>query len=87
MGTYDNINLEIKCPSCGHKIDNFQSKDKDCVMSTLKFWQVDEFHTICNNCDIFIKYTLKEDVRSKFTLDDYKLITKELKKTKRLIKC
>ena len=80
MGTYDNINLEIKCPLCGYKLKNFQSKNKDCDMSTLEFWQVNEFHTICDNCDSFIKYTLKDGARSKFTLDDYKLSHKKFNK-------
>lgn len=73
MGMYDNINYTITCPKCGHLVYHFQSKDKGCSLSNLEFWQVDNFYSYCDNCETWIEFNLKEEVRKRFTIKDYEM--------------
>jgi hypothetical protein len=65
MGTFDWVNFKVPCPKCGREVENFQSKDGDCLLSNLEFWQVDNFYSYCDNCEATINYTLNNDVREK----------------------
>lgn len=76
MKMFDHININIPCPICGHIIDNFQSKDKHCMMKLLEFWEVDNFYSSCINCGSRIEYKLNEKSRKKFTLEDYFILIK-----------
>ena len=71
MGMFDHIKLTIKCPKCGNLVSNFQTKNNDCTMASLEFWQVDHFYSNCDNCDIWIEFNLKREAREKFTIGDY----------------
>lgn len=77
MGMFDVIKYTTKCPKCGHLVDGFQSQDKECMLHILEFWQVDNFYTLCKNCDAWIEFNLKEDVRKKFTIEDYTMEQKQ----------
>jgi len=94
MGMFDSINFKIKCSECGNVIDDFQSKDGDCLLNTLEFWEVDNFYSSCSTCNKRIEFTLKKEVserirktidelRKSLTIDDYK---KEEKKFEKFVK-
>lgn len=36
MGMFDSVNFKIKCSEFGNVIDDFQSKDGDCLLNTLE---------------------------------------------------
>jgi Fe2+ or Zn2+ uptake regulation protein len=59
MGLFDYIEFETECPSCGAKVDGFQSKDGPCSLTTLKFWEVNSFHSICEKCNTVLEYSKK----------------------------
>jgi len=82
MGIFDSVNFKIKCSECGNVIDDFQSKDGDCLLNTLEFWEVDNFYSFCPTCNKRIEFTLKTEVsdrirkkidelRKSLTIDDY----------------
>lgn len=79
MGMFDNIKFEIDCPNCKHKINNFQSKDGKCELNLLEFYQVDRFYSSCDICDTWIEFNLKDEVRKKFTIEDYEMRTRSPK--------
>jgi hypothetical protein len=69
MGMFDYIRFKVKCPLCGTLVQDFQSKDGQCLLETLEYWQVDNFYSYCNNCGNSIEYKLEE--RRKIPLKDY----------------
>ena len=71
MGMYDHINFEDKCPDCGEKVINFQSKNGPCLMAELEFWEVNNFYSWCTKCDIWIEYTLGLRPNRKLIIKDY----------------
>jgi len=88
MGMFDWINFKIPCPKCGREISGFQSKDGDCLLRCLEFWQVDNFYSYCEHCEAMIEYTLNEKTKEKiketienmrkvFTINDYELNFRE----------
>lgn len=73
MGMFDVINYKMKCPVCGNEIPDFQSKDKDCTLSKLKLYEVDNFYSPCHKCGTWIEFNLKVEARKKFTIEDYEM--------------
>ncbi len=84
MGMFDWVDIKIPCPKCGKDVEGFQSKDKDCNLDCLEFWEVDNFYSYCDYCGIMVDYHLKdeiknkikklvEDVRKDLTVNDYEL--------------
>jgi len=73
MGMYDDIkvNEEVRCNHCNHVLTGFQSKDGDCVLETLEYWQVDNFYTSCENCGFWTEFTLPAERRRKIPLSAY----------------
>ena len=87
MGMFDDVKLEIKCPECGEVVNRFQSKDGECVLAELDFWEVDNFYDYCEKCGAFIEFTLKDagyrklqEVRKSFTLADYDMHVRKKEK-------
>ena len=74
---FDWIKLELDCPICGHKLSGFQSKDSSKNLDELEFLEVDNFYTSCENCGVWVEFNLKEEVRKKFTMNDYEMTVKE----------
>lgn len=56
MGMFDYVNFKVKCPTCGMTVKGFQSKDKECTMDTLEYWEVDNFYAMCENCETWVEY-------------------------------
>ena len=73
---FDYIKYEMECPECGHKIDSFQSKDGDCQLHTLNYWEVNNFYTICNNCGVWIIFNYKNS-RVEIPISDYEMTTQK----------
>lgn len=73
MGMFDYVNFEINCPVCSSKVTGFQSKDKNCDLLCLEFWQVDNFYSSCDKCGAWIEFNIKEEVRKRFTINDYEM--------------
>lgn len=82
MGMFDWIKIKLPCPKCGREIGGFQSKDGECLLDCLEFWQVDNFYSYCNDCKAMVTYTLNddkkekirklvEDIRKTLTINDY----------------
>lgn len=81
MGMFDWVEFETDCPVCGKKVQGFQSKRAGCNLDSLEIWQVDNFYTSCDNCGTWIEYNLKEEIRKKFTINDYEMtIRKSIRK-------
>ena len=57
---FDNIKTpKIKCFQCGTGINDWQSKDGECRMTTLNFKAVDNFYTNCPKCRTWNEYIYK----------------------------
>ena len=56
----------MNCPRCKKDMGEFQSKDGDCGMETLDWWEVDNFYTSCEHCR-----TGKDDKKYKAELDKF----------------
>jgi phage terminase large subunit GpA-like protein len=76
MGMFDWVNFKVPCPKCGGEVENFQSKDGDCLLSVLEFWQVDNFYSYCDHCEATISYTLNDNIREKI-----RIIIENIRKT------
>ena len=59
MGMFDYVNYEMKCPTCGHLIDEFQTENGNCVMARLEITNVLNFYTNCWRCNTWIEFTRK----------------------------
>ena len=71
MGMFDYIRYVMDCPKCGAEMDSFQSKDGDCCLSTLEFWEVNNFYDSCDKCEAWVEFDLKH--REKRGIEDYKM--------------
>lgn len=71
MGMFDYVDLEIKCPRCGAKVDGFQTKDNGCYMTTLAYWTVNNFYSGCDKCGLEFNFNR---VTPKVPLSDYDVI-------------
>ena len=56
MGMFDYINVEMDCPYCGSSVNEFQSKDYNCTLSTIDPIYVHRFYTCCSNCGSLISF-------------------------------
>jgi hypothetical protein len=56
MGMFDEIDYKTTCPVCHSKIDEFQSKDADCILKTLDPQDVDTFYSNCDTCECRVEY-------------------------------
>ena len=54
MGLYNNVNLVLECPCCGADVIDFQTKSGELSMSTVQYWEVDEFLSSCDKCGMRI---------------------------------
>lgn len=70
MGMFDYIRYEMECPVCKHTIKGFQSKDKDCELEMLDFWEVDYFYSVCDYCGTFVEF-MREIPREAVPIEYY----------------
>ena len=76
MGMYDDIIFEDTCPTCGSKVTGFQSKDAECNLDKLNYWEVRNFYAPCRKCKTWIEYDL-EGERPRIPLKRYKKTIEE----------
>ena len=76
MGMFDRIKYEMDCPKCGYKVNSFQSKDAQCLLADLDFWEVDNFYDACGNCGLWIVFNRKNP-REKAPISDYEMTTRK----------
>lgn len=74
MGMYDNVKYAADCPNCSAKLHDFQSKDGDCTLGFLDPVEVDNFYTICDECDEWVDFSVQVAV----TRPDENTITRTL---------
>jgi hypothetical protein len=58
MGMFDYIVgvPEVLC-DCGHKLENWQSKDHYCQLNKIHYTRVRNFYTYCKNCGLWVEFT------------------------------
>ena len=56
MGMFDDVNFKMACPTCGHVLDSFQTKDADCDLSTVEPDNITNFYCACRNCGSWIEF-------------------------------
>jgi len=55
----DYVRFKDKCPNCGARFKEFQSKDDECRLKTIPFTRVQNFYTGCDKCGAWIDYEVK----------------------------
>ena len=64
MGMLDYVAYKAKCRKCGNMLDDWQSKDGDCLMDTIHPEAVNLFYTSCNECGAWNKCIVNKDTLS-----------------------
>lgn len=59
MGMYDNVEYRAKCFKCGNMLTDWQSKDGECELATIKPHEVERFYTSCPECGFWNEYRVK----------------------------
>ena len=59
MGMFDHVNYECICPVCKSKVDDFQTKDGDCILEVVEPTSVHNFYANCNKCGSWIEFRSK----------------------------
>jgi hypothetical protein len=78
MGMYDHvITPPIKCQACDNMLTGWQSKDRECNLDHLEYWEVENFYTFCGRCSTWNEYHLPREARQKIPLEAYKLVKNE----------
>ena len=66
MGMFDWVSYKYKCPYCGKaELTEFQSKDRDCQLKTLKPEDVDSFYDKCPKCKKWVEFEVIKEVKFK----------------------
>ena len=73
MGMFDYINIAVKCPNCGEEMSGFQSKDGRCSLGHVEFWEVDYFYDSCQECNTWVRFQIKENVRKELPITAYEM--------------
>jgi hypothetical protein len=56
MGMYDYVYYKTTCPGCDEMLDDFQSKDGDCLLDILQPQDVEFFYTSCDKCNEWVEF-------------------------------
>lgn len=75
MGMFDIVRVSgIECWNCGEELEDFQTKDTDCTMTPVEFWQCDSFYTSCHNCVAWNEFRYPDHLKQTRKLEDYELV-------------
>jgi len=55
MGLYDEVDFDFNCPNCGDHM-TFQTKDTDCVLTTVSPAACTNFYGSCNYCGTWLEF-------------------------------
>jgi hypothetical protein len=56
MGMFDYVRYEAPCWKCGTTLTDFQSKDGNCYMETVRPEEVQTFYSDCPKCKVWNEY-------------------------------
>lgn len=59
MGMFDYVDVDVNCPNCGTKIEEFQTKDTDCTLAKVDVIEVDNFYGDCEKCGTWVEFDRK----------------------------
>jgi hypothetical protein len=54
IGMFDTVVFSMPCPFCQEIIPDFQSKDGDCILGSLKPHEVRNFYSSCPKCNAWV---------------------------------
>ena len=57
MGMFDYVHFEMDCPTCGHRLTTFQSKDADCTMDRIEPDSLSNFYESCHKCKTWVEFS------------------------------
>jgi len=57
MGMFDHVAVEMDCPFCGHRLDDFQSKDGPCYLGLVSPETINNFYTDCPVCGNWVEFS------------------------------
>lgn len=60
MGMFDYVDAVIRCPYCGELINDFQSKDGDCLLEKISPYDVRTFYSSCNSCKEWVQIDVEK---------------------------
>ncbi len=75
MGMFDCVEYEINCPVCGHKINDFQTKDCFRRLTNVKIENIPDkgsFYCSCHKCGLWVEFTkhqfdTEEEIAERFS--------------------
>lgn len=81
MGMFDDITdvPVLNCRRCGHPLSGWQSKDGECALDKIPYWEVRNFYVMCHNkikgkeCCEWHEYQLREPNHPR-PISDYDLL-------------
>ncbi len=56
MGMFDWVNYTCNCEVCGCEVDDFQSKDGDCLCQEVKIETISNFYGDCPDCGAWVEF-------------------------------
>ena len=56
MGMFNWVNFEVRCPVCGRKLTNFQTKDLEKELNWVGYKRTKNFYTYCEVCGTSIHF-------------------------------
>lgn len=59
---FDYVNFKIACPNCGHEVREFQTKDTECCLHTVEYWETSYFYSACDNCEASITFSRNQRI-------------------------
>ena len=80
MGIFDYVNFEMDCPQCGEPLKDFQTKDGNCYLNRVEFWEVDHFYDNCESCDTWVEFNRKKPMAPQ-PIEDYEMTVKLTERT------
>ena len=85
MGMFDRIKFSCRCPYCGATMNGFQSKDGDCNLDDIEFWEVDFFYASCKGCSVWVEFSAPSRPQPPRPIEDYEMSFRRVDDTSRTI--
>lgn len=75
MGMFNYVKFEMRCPTCGTTMRDFQTKDGDYLyLDTVEPLSVDRFYSYCRKCGTWVEYYRKRQLP--LSLEEYEVTIK-----------
>lgn len=69
---FDYVKHEVDCPTCGKPITEFQTKDTQCEMDAVQYWETDHFYSPCDYCDTWVDF-YRKNPKPYVPISDYEM--------------